>query len=56
MPLPSFVRRPENPKESICTKCFVTIRITPQFLTLEEAQKDHKCLGIDLSAAGRQCA
>ena len=50
-PLPSFVLRPENPDEAICTKCFSTVRVTESVRTLRDAKRLHRCLQIDLSAA-----
>ena len=47
---PAFIIRPENPKECICTRCFLTVRITAGDTTLEKAQTLHKCDGIDLKA------
>lgn len=35
-------------------KCFLTVRVTPKAPTLEEAQKQHDCYGIDIYAMLRQ--
>ena len=48
--MPSFILRPENSKECICTKCFLTVRVTRDTPTLEAAQEKHECTGFDLRA------
>ena len=48
--MPTFVLRPENSKECICTKCFLTVRVTREAPTLEQAQEQHQCVGFDLRA------
>ena len=45
-----FILRPENSNESICTECYLTIRVTSEFPTLRLAQENHQCQGIDLKA------
>ena len=53
MPIPPFVLYPERPGESICTKCFLTVRAS-KIETLQEAQAKHTCTHIDLKAVGSQ--
>ena len=53
MPLPPYILRPEKPGECICTKCFLTVRADGG-VSLEEAQKLHKCTPLNLRAIHNQ--
>jgi hypothetical protein len=53
--LPPFIQRPDEPNESICTKCFLTVR-AEGFASLEDAQMAHQCEGRNLREAIEQPA
>jgi hypothetical protein len=53
-PLPPFVVRPEKIGESICTRCFLTVRVSNDFPALEQAQAHHNCTNANLDAVRDQ--